>query len=84
MALNTGPVSASISTTNEFFLYQGGLFIDEDCEGNLDHAILIVGSGIDNATGLAYWKIKNSYGPTWGEDGFMRIAQVPGSGMCGI
>ena len=31
-----------------------------------------------------YWKIQNSWGPWWGEDGFMRIDQQGGKGVCGM
>lgn len=40
------------------------------------HAVNIVGYGRDGQTGLAYWLIANSYGSTWGEAGFGRIAMT--------
>jgi len=66
-------------------IWKGGLFgnckVDPD-EGilGLDHAVLLVGYG--TSLGKDYWKVKNSWGPKWGEHGYFRIER--GTGRCGI
>jgi len=77
-----GPLSAGI---NEAAMqhYRGGLAcpIDDLCDPKgLNHAVLIVGWGVDD--GQEYWKIKNSWGDSFGEDGYFRICK--GHGACGI
>lgn len=48
---------------------------------DLNHAVVIVGYGVDEA-GTEYWKIKNSWAGDWGEEGFYRI--VKGENKCGL
>ena len=43
-----------------------------------DHGVLLV--GYDAAVSPPYWNIKNSWGPTWGESGFIRIEK--GTDQC--
>merc|ERR1711937_501014 len=59
--------------------YEGGIF-DGCPEGRRDHAVTVVGYGTENGT--PYWLIKNSWGTTWGENGFMKMKR--GVNMCGI
>ena len=56
----------------------------------INHGVLIVGYGHDEATGLDYWLLKNSWNTTWGDKGFFKIARDADDlkkdyiGTCGI
>lgn len=54
-------------------LYTGGIFDEKaHCTEPIDHALLAVGYGTD-PDGTQFWKIKNSWGAHWGEEGYMRV-----------
>jgi len=79
-AVANGPVSIALEADKlPFQLYRGGILDNSACGTQLDHGVLIVGYGND---GKDYWKVKNSWGPTWGEQGYIRI--VRGKNMCGL
>jgi hypothetical protein len=84
-ALNVGPVSVAIEADQrQFQLYAEGVFTGA-CGTNLDHGVLAVGYGT-SADGVAFWKVKNSWGETWGQGGYIylqRGVQQYG-GQCGI
>jgi len=82
-ALKLGPVSVAIEADTEVFqYYTGGVITSDSCGINLDHGVLAVGYGVDN--GVEYFTVKNSWGPEWGENGFVRIGVADGAGICGI
>lgn len=80
------PVAIAIEADTRYFQsYAGGILTSTSCGTNLDHGVLIVGYGTEN--GIDYWLVKNSWGPSWGEKGYVRIARsslVNDPGICGI
>lgn len=81
LAVARQPVSVAIEADKMVFqLYRGGVLKKRGCGTQLDHGVLVVGYGTDG--GDDYWKVKNSWGPTWGEGGYIRLAR--GQNYCGI
>ncbi len=62
--------------------YQSGIIRGSSCGTILDHAVTIVGYGEEKR--IKYWIIKNSWGTSWGEQGYVRIERTSGDGVCGL
>ena len=83
-ALATGPVSVAIEADKAAFQqYTGGVITGSACGTQLDHGVLAVGWGTD-ATAGDYFIVKNSWGPSWGDNGYVKIGAASGAGVCGI
>ena len=85
-ALLSTPVSVAIDAeSNMFQFYSGGIITASECGTSLDHGVLLVGYGEDD--GVKYWLVKNSWGNSWGEDGYFRLERTDEEttdGTCGI
>lgn len=68
-----------------FRFYKKGI-ITNGCPGHqTNHGVTLIGSGVEK--GVKFWRIKNSWGPNWGDKGFLRIKRELGTdvvGLCGI
>ena len=86
-AINVKPVSVAVcAQLPAFQLYKSGV-ISKNCGTLLDHAVVAVGYGFDVASGLNYFLVRNSWGSSWGDNGYLKIAQSPtgtAPGICGI
>jgi cathepsin L len=78
-----GPVTVSVDATS-WFSYSKGVFSGCDINATVGHAVLTVGYGKDAESGKDYWLIKNSWGPTWGEQGYIRLHRHGDGEYCGI
>lgn len=75
-----GPIAVGIDATGALQNYRGGIFSDNSCNQQINHAVLAVGYGVEN--GWQFWIVKNSWGSGWGERGYFRL--LKGRSMCGI
>lgn len=78
-----GTVVSVAVDANAFFSYRGGI-LSGTCGTGLNHGVAVVGYGTEN--GKDFWIVRNSWGTTWGEAGYVRIINngQDGPGECGI
>lgn len=88
-AIAMQPISVAIQADQHpFQFYKSGVLDDDECgeHARVDHGVLAVGYGTDLETQTPYWLVKNSWGDSWGENGYVKIARNSTNefGMCAI
>jgi len=83
VAATQQPIAIAIEADQACFqFYHSGVLDDASCGTNLDHGVLLAGYDTDAATGKDYWLVKNSWGASWGDKGYIKF--VRGKNQCGI
>ncbi|KAG5668407.1 hypothetical protein PVAND_016347 [Polypedilum vanderplanki] len=72
---NFGPVGVAIDAADSFMNYESGVYNNPKCSKRANHAVLLVGYGRDEKLNMDYWLVKNSWGTSWGENGYVRMAR---------
>ncbi|UJR08008.1 hypothetical protein I4U23_012286 [Adineta vaga] len=80
--VSKGPIAIAINA--DFMGGYGGGVYRGPCEPHVNHAVLLTGWGTDAQTGVPFWRVKNSWGAGWGENGFARFERKPGVNQCFI
>ncbi|KAG6611543.1 papain-like cysteine protease C1 [Phytophthora cinnamomi] len=86
-AVRKQPVSIFLySGSSAFQYYSGGVLTGENCDKTGSHSALAVGFG-ETDDNVLYWRIKNQWGTSWGEDGYVRVERRysgDSEGACGV
>jgi hypothetical protein len=70
--LERTPLIVDVCTTFfAFEFYGGGIYAGNNCKQESNHMMVLVGHGRQN--GEEYWLLRNSYGESWGESGYMKV-----------
>lgn len=80
------PTSVAIAVDSLFQAYKSGVYSDTTCGTGLNHGVTVVGFGTDSASNKQYWNVRNSWGASWGQNGYIWMDRnvSPKTGICGI
>ena len=84
-AIDRQPVSVAVDASRNVFMYYTTGVITSDCGVRIDHAVVAVGYGTEN--GQDYFLVRNSWGSSWGDQGYIKIGMSSTNsapGYCGI
>ncbi|KAL9648464.1 hypothetical protein ABK040_014084 [Willaertia magna] len=76
-----GPIEIGMTIFSDFLTYRGGVYMKRTGTELGGHAMSIIGWGVDG-NNVAYWIVRNSWGPNWGLSGYVWIRK--GFNECGI
>lgn len=77
-----GPLALAVAA-GDWSLYESGVLSSESTTVN--HAVVLAGYGVDETTGEKYYLIRNSWGPEYGENGYIRVKRTDDDdNVCGI
>jgi len=80
--VNSGPIAISVDAS-KWGAYAGGIFDGCSKNATINHAVQLVGYGEEG--GVKYWIVRNSWGPKWGEQGFIRLKRFnTAMEFCGV
>ena len=68
-ALSSGPISIAVYVNGNFQRYRSGIFSDNTCTRQVNHGVILTGAQD------GYFNLRNSWGTSWGERGYMRISR---------
>lgn len=69
--MDNGPVEGAFTVYQDFFNYHSGVYQHKTGGVAGGHAIKVLGWGVEN--GVEYWLCANSWGPSWGMEGYFKI-----------
>jgi cathepsin L len=72
---NFGPATVVMWVAESFLSYKSGVYYEDNCpKGSVNHAVAIVGYGVDPRFG-DFWWVRNSWGQSWGMAGYAKFAR---------